>query len=86
MFCQVVLLKKHMKLPGGLFLPVTVLRNVYKSVNRGNDADTTGAVENDCRKTHGLSAIPDHFKDKLIMYNELYETALDLVNTKIKSF
>ena len=60
---------------------------VIKAVNRGNDADTTGAVAGMIAgRYYGLSAIPDHFKDKLIMYNELYETALDLVNTKIKSF
>ena len=60
---------------------------VIKAVNRGNDADTTGAVAGMIAgRYYGLSAIPNHFKDKLIMYNELYKTALDLVNTKIKTF
>ena len=60
---------------------------VVKAVNRGHDADTTGAVAGMLAgRYYGLSGIPDHFKDKLIMFDDLHKTALELAETKLKTF
>lgn len=60
---------------------------VIKAVNRGHDADTTGAVAGMLAgRYYGLSGIPDHFKDKLMLFDDLYKTALDLANTKLTAF
>ncbi len=60
---------------------------IIKAVNRGHDADTTGAVAGMLAGRHyGLSRIPDHFKDDLMMYDDLYDTALKLSELDFQSF
>ena len=60
---------------------------IIKAVNRGDDADTTGAVAGMIAgRCYGLSGIPDYFKENLMMYDELYDTALKLSNIDFKSF
>ncbi len=60
---------------------------IVKAVNRGHDADTTGAVAGMLAgRYYGLSGIPDHFKDKLIMFDDLHKTALELAETELKTF
>ena len=52
---------------------------IIKAVNRGHDADTTGAVAGMIAGRHyGHSKIPDYFKDNLMLYDELFQTAIDL--------
>lgn len=59
---------------------------IIKAVNRGHDADTTGAVSGMLAgRFYGLSNIPDQFKEKLMCYEELYQTALELANTELKT-
>lgn len=54
---------------------------VVMAVNRGHDADTTGAVAGMIAGVYyGLDAIPDHFKDKLMWYDKLEKVAIDLYN------
>jgi len=58
---------------------------IIKAVNRGHDADTTGAVAGMIAGRHyGYLAIPDYFKDNLMWYDELFQTALDLSNINYK--
>ena len=60
---------------------------IIKAVNRGHDADTTGAVAGMLAGRHyGLSGIPDHFKEDLMMYDDLYDTALKLSELGFQSF
>ena len=60
---------------------------VIKAVNRGHDADTTGAVAGMIAgRFYGLSGIPDYFKNDLMMYDEIYEYALKLSDTNVKTF
>ena len=59
---------------------------IIKAVNRGHDADTTGAVSGMLAgRFYGLSNIPDQFKEQLMCYEELYQTALELANTELKT-
>jgi len=52
---------------------------IIKAVNRGHDADTTGAVAGMIAGRHyGHSKIPEYFKDNLMLYDELFQTAIDL--------
>jgi ADP-ribosyl-[dinitrogen reductase] hydrolase len=52
---------------------------IIKAVNRGHDADTTGAVAGMIAGRHyGNSKIPSYFKDNLMWYDELFQTAIDL--------
>ena len=52
---------------------------IIKAVNRGHDADTTGAVAGMIAGRHyGHSKIPSYFKDNLMWYDELFQTAIDL--------
>ena len=52
---------------------------IVKAVNRGHDADTTGAVAGMIAgRYYGLSKIPKEFTENLIMFKELYNTALKL--------
>ena len=52
---------------------------VIKAINRGHDSDTTGAVAGMIAGRHyGHSKIPDYFKDNLMLYDELFQTAIDL--------
>ena len=58
---------------------------IIKAVNRGHDADTTGAVAGMIAGRHyGHSKIPDYFKDNLMWYDELYQTAIDLCCVEYK--
>lgn len=58
---------------------------IIKAVNRGHDADTTGAVAGMIAGRHyGHSKIPDYFKHNLMCYNELYQTAIDLCGVEYK--
>ena len=58
---------------------------IIKAVNRGHDADTTGAVAGMIAGRHyGYHTIPDYFKDNLMWYDELFQTALDLSNINYK--
>ena len=58
---------------------------VIQAVNRGHDADTTGAVAGMIAgRYYGLEKIPSHFKDNLMWYEELYSTANDLFNLEYK--
>lgn len=60
---------------------------IIKAVNRGHDADTTGAVAGMLAgRNYGLSGIPDHFKSNLMMFDEIYEIASKLASTDIKAF
>ena len=52
---------------------------IVKAVNRGHDADTTGAVAGMIAgRYYGLSNIPKDFKENLIMYDTLKEIAFKL--------
>ena len=52
---------------------------IVKAVNRGHDADTTGAVAGMIAgRYYGLSKIPKEFTENLIMFKELYNTAFKL--------
>ena len=52
---------------------------IIKAVNRGHDADTTGAVAGMIAgRYYGHSKIPDYFKENLMWYDDLFQTALDL--------
>ena len=54
---------------------------VVMAVNRGHDADTTGAVAGMIAGVYyGHDAIPNHFKDKLMWHDKLVEVAQDLHN------
>ena len=54
---------------------------IIKAVNRGHDADTTGAVAGMIAgRYYGYKAIPSYFKDNLMWYDELFQTAKDLSN------
>ena len=58
---------------------------IIKAVNRGHDADTTGAVAGMIAgRYYGDSKIPSYFKDNLMWYDELFQTAIDLSNIKFK--
>ena len=60
---------------------------VVKAINRGHDADTTGAVAGMIAGRHyGLSKIPVEFKKHLMMYDELYNTAFELSNLQLSEF
>tara|TARA_R110000868_G_scaffold343901_1_gene604849 strand:+ start:64 stop:942 length:879 start_codon:yes stop_codon:yes gene_type:complete len=59
---------------------------VIKAVNRGHDADTSGAVAGMIAgRYYGHSRIPSHFKDNLMWHDELFQTALDLCNMEYKN-
>ena len=52
---------------------------IIKAINRGHDADTTGAVAGMIAGRHyGHNKIPRYFIDNLMWYDELFKTALDL--------
>ncbi len=52
---------------------------IVKAVNRGHDADTTGAVAGMIAgRYYGYSTIPDYFKNNLMWHDELFETAKSL--------
>ena len=56
---------------------------IIKAVNRGHDADTTGAVAGMIAGRHyGLSQIPKEFTSHLMMYKDLYNTAIELSKLK----
>ena len=60
---------------------------IIKAVNRGHDADTTGAVAGMIAGRHfGFSGIPNYFKKELMMFDYLHETASKLSNTILKTF
>ena len=57
---------------------------IIKAVNRGHDADTTGAVAGMIAGRHyGLSQIPKEFTSYLMMYKDLYNTAIELSKLKL---
>ena len=59
---------------------------VVKAVNRGHDADTTGAVAGMIAGRHyGFSKIPEYFTKNLMMYDELHKIATQLSNVKISN-
>jgi len=59
---------------------------VIKAVNRGHDADTSGAVAGMIAGRHyGYTNIPSHFKDNLMWRDELFETARDLCSMEYKN-
>ena len=52
---------------------------IIKAVNRGHDSDTTGAVAGMIAgRYYGNTNIPSYFKDNLMWYDELYQTAIEL--------
>ena len=52
---------------------------IIKAINRGHDADTTGAVAGMIAgRYYGYINIPKHFKENLMMQDKLYDTALSL--------
>jgi len=54
---------------------------IIKAVNRGHDADTTGAVAGMIAgRYYGHKKIPQYFKDNLMWYDELLNTAIELAN------
>jgi ADP-ribosyl-[dinitrogen reductase] hydrolase len=58
---------------------------IIKAVNRGHDADTTGAVAGMIAgRFYGLEKIPTKFKKNLMWYQELYETANQLFQLEYK--
>ena len=58
---------------------------IIKAVNRGHDADTTGAVAGMIAgRFYGHDKIPKYFKDDLMWYKELVKTAKDLSNIVFK--
>ena len=58
---------------------------IIKAVNRGHDADTTGAVAGMLAgRNYGL--IFRCFKSNLMMFDEIYEIASKLASTDIKAF
>ncbi len=60
---------------------------IIKAVNRGHDADTTGAVAGMIAgRYYGLSGIPDYFKENLMMYDEILQTAQNLTKLEISLF
>ena len=59
---------------------------IIKAVNRGHDADTTGAVAGMLAGRHyGLSNIPEHLIKNLMMYDDLYEVAYKLSKLELNS-
>ena len=58
---------------------------IIRAVNRGHDADTTGAVAGMIAgRYYGHTKIPSYFKDNLMWYDELFQTALDLSYVEYK--
>jgi ADP-ribosyl-[dinitrogen reductase] hydrolase len=58
---------------------------VIKAVNRGHDADTSGAVAGMIAgRYYGYTNIPSHFKDNLMWRDELFKTARDLCSMEYK--
>ena len=58
---------------------------IIKAVNRGHDSDTTGAVAGMIAgRYYGNTNIPSYFKDNLMWYDELYQTAIELSHLKYK--
>ena len=58
---------------------------ITKAVNRGHDADTSGAVAGMIAgRYYGITNIPSYFKDNLMWYDKLYQTAIDLCNMEWK--
>jgi len=58
---------------------------ITKAVNRGHDADTSGAVAGMIAgRYYGIANIPSYFKDNLMWYDKLYQTAIDLCNMEWK--
>ena len=58
---------------------------IVKAVNRGDDADTTGAVAGMIAgRYYGYSNIPEHFKKNLMMHDKLYDTALSLSKIELQ--
>ena len=56
---------------------------IIKAINRGHDADTTGAVAGMIAgRYYGHEKIPKYFKDNLMWYDELFKTAIDLSNSE----
>ena len=52
---------------------------IIKAINRGHDADTTGAVAGMIAgRYYGYRNIPEHFKENLMMHERLYNIALSL--------
>ena len=52
---------------------------IIKAVNRGHDADTTGAVAGMIAgRYYGYRNIPEHFKENLMMHKRLYDIAMSL--------
>ena len=52
---------------------------IIKAVNRGHDADTTGAVAGMIAgRYYGYRNIPEHFKENLMMHKRLYDIAVSL--------
>ena len=57
---------------------------IIKAVNRGHDADTTGAVAGMIAgRYYGLSNIPNEFKENLMKYDELNKIAHQLSTLKL---
>lgn len=57
---------------------------ILLAANIGNDADTTAAICGQISGAYyGLSSIPEHWKSKLIMYQEILEMAEELVRNKL---
>ncbi len=55
---------------------------IIKAVNRGHDADTTGAVAGMIAgRFYGHENIPQYFKENLMWYKELLKTAKELSQT-----
>ena len=53
---------------------------ILKSANIGNDADTTAAICGQIAGAYyGLGGIPDSWKDKLVMYSEIENMAVQLI-------
>ena len=58
---------------------------ITKAVNRGHDADTSGAVAGMIAgRYYGITNIPSYFKDNLMWYDKLYQTAINLCNMEWK--
>ena len=49
-------------------------------ISLGDDTDTVGAVYGQIAGAYyGLSGIPQYYKDNLMMYNLIYDTAVKLI-------
>ena len=64
----------------GFMLHDTFIDGLMYCISLGDDTDTVGAVYGQIAGAYyGLSGIPQYYKDNLMMYNLIYDTAVKLI-------